>query len=185
MKVTIVKIDNLVIIDLHPIVFDLSKFTFEKKFHALQWDGDIGEVEYTDNKQNKIINTLDDYQPVIDEYYTIKDEQENQPKPTPEDKYNEMIIKRNKVLTDSDWLILRHKDQLETGINPVLTPESYKETLEWRQQLRDIPENIKQKSIEKSLLNNFNFQKKLAIKFEWPPIPDEIAPDFPDYPPDI
>jgi len=41
-------------------------------------------------------------------------------------------------LTDSDWLIQRHREQVETGSTTSLTEEEYNEFLSYRQYLREL-----------------------------------------------
>ena len=87
--------------------------------------------------------------------------------------YEEMIRQRDQMLDENDWTILRHKDQLELGIETTLTDAAYKNTLTWRQQLRDMPQT-------------FGTYKagQPTPKWSWPPIPPELEEDFPDYPPE-
>ena len=81
MRMTIVKEDNLVIIDNYPITFDLTPFLLPKTFWAMQWYEDFGEEEYLD--RNEIIHNLYPYQPIIDEYKRLKELIDNQPGPKP------------------------------------------------------------------------------------------------------
>jgi hypothetical protein len=45
---------------------------------------------------------------------------------------------RNNKLYESDWMVLRHRDQVEAGITTSLTNEQYQKLLTYRQALRDI-----------------------------------------------
>ena len=47
------------------------------------------------------------------------------------------LARRNELLADSDWLMLRHRDQIDSGIPTTLTQEQFEETLVYRQALRD------------------------------------------------
>lgn len=87
--------------------------------------------------------------------------------------YQRFIEERNQFLNESDWTVLRHKDQLALGITTTLTESAYLATLQWRQQLRDMPETYT------------TALHKVDERLTWPPIPPELAGDFPDYPPDI
>jgi hypothetical protein len=49
--------------------------------------------------------------------------------------------KRNSLLSDTDWLVLRHQDETARGVQTTLTTEQYTELLNYRQELRDLPEN--------------------------------------------
>ena len=108
-----------------------------------------------------------------------EDAQDKQPPPlppTPEEQFLEIKQKRNQMLNDSDWTVIRHKDQLELGLPTTLSGAAHKATLQWRQQLRDMPVTF---SASKTRTTSTHF------RWIWPPIPPELKPDFPDYPPNI
>jgi hypothetical protein len=44
---------------------------------------------------------------------------------------------RDQKLQKSDWLVIRHRDQLELGFSPTLTQGQYELILAYRQALRD------------------------------------------------
>lgn len=46
---------------------------------------------------------------------------------------------RASLLSSSDWLSIRHRDQVEAGIATSLTPEQFSDLLVYRQSLRDWP----------------------------------------------
>lgn len=46
---------------------------------------------------------------------------------------------RGNLLSGSDWYSMRHRDQVEAGITPSLTPEQFTELMTYRQALRDWP----------------------------------------------
>lgn len=51
------------------------------------------------------------------------------------------VIERNKrdaLLNDTQWLVQRHRDQIEVGEQTTLTNEEYKALLTYRQALRDV-----------------------------------------------
>ena len=100
------------------------------------------------------------------------DNQPPPPPPTPEEQFQEMKWQRNRMLDDSDWIALRHEDQLKTGLSTALSDTVFKSFLKWRQQLRDMPETFSQ-------------SKTTQPRWTWPPMPPELMPYFPDYPPDI
>lgn len=76
MRVTIVKDDNIVIVDGVARVVDCS--ALPENFHALQWDGSRGEVEYAatrcghcgarSKKGNDILSELGEYQVYVDRW---------------------------------------------------------------------------------------------------------------------
>jgi len=46
---------------------------------------------------------------------------------------------RVSLLSGSDWYSTRHRDKVEAGITPSLTPEQFTELMTYRQALRDWP----------------------------------------------
>ncbi|SMF23499.1 MULTISPECIES: phage tail assembly chaperone [unclassified Pseudomonas] len=48
---------------------------------------------------------------------------------------------RDTILTATDALVQRHRDEVEAGSDPTLTPEQYQELQAYRLALRDWPEN--------------------------------------------
>ena len=46
---------------------------------------------------------------------------------------------RNRLLAQSDWLVTRHRDEVEQGGKTTLTSAQYGGLQQWRQTLRDIP----------------------------------------------
>jgi Phage tail assembly chaperone protein len=46
---------------------------------------------------------------------------------------------RNRLLAQSDWLVMRHREELEQGGKTTLTSAQYGGLQQWRQTLRDIP----------------------------------------------
>lgn len=114
------------------------------------------------------------------------DEQPPPPPPTPEEQFQEMKRQRNQMLNDSDWIVMRHKDQLELDVPTTMADSAYKATLQWRQQLRDMPESFSaSKTRTKTKAKTKTRTKDAQPHWIWPPIPPELQPDFPDYPPDI
>lgn len=47
--------------------------------------------------------------------------------------------KRDELLQMTDWIVIRHRGQLDRGIDTTLTPEEYHGWLDYRQVLRDLP----------------------------------------------
>ncbi|PMY37926.1 hypothetical protein C1Y35_18590 [Pseudomonas sp. GW456-L14] len=60
-------------------------------------------------------------------------------KATEEDAPDQARKWRQSVLTDSQWLVTRHRDEQELGRGTTLTANQYLELLEYRQALRDWP----------------------------------------------
>lgn len=62
MKLTIVKEDNMVLVDSHGLELDLSTITFPQNFWALQWNGSSGHIEYNSAMiQNDEITALPEW----------------------------------------------------------------------------------------------------------------------------
>lgn len=77
MQITIVKADNLVLIDGQSQAFNLSQYDLPHGFWALQWNDQSGEVEYENN--NQFIDILPDWtKPIIAEHQRLTDEQKIQ-----------------------------------------------------------------------------------------------------------
>lgn len=53
-----------------------------------------------------------------------------------------VIKERNICLSETDWLVLRHQEQL-LSVSQDLTEDEYKTVLVYRQQLRDLPNSSK------------------------------------------
>lgn len=80
MRVTIVKDDNAVIVNGERHTVDCSSLPAD--FHALQWDGEHGEVEFMptrcthcgarSKKGNAILSDVTPYQPYIDAWHAAK-----------------------------------------------------------------------------------------------------------------
>lgn len=70
MRLTIIKNDNTVYIDGVPKYVDCSSLPAD--FHALQWEGESGLVEFVKNyKSAEEITDLTPYQSFIDEWHSI------------------------------------------------------------------------------------------------------------------
>ena len=48
--------------------------------------------------------------------------------------------KRNDLLTSTDWLVMRHRDQVESKVNTTLTETQYEALQAYRTELRNLPE---------------------------------------------
>ncbi len=53
-------------------------------------------------------------------------------------KQSSLWAERAYYLTSTDWLVMRHRDELSIGLNTTLTPSNFTSLLEYRQRLRDI-----------------------------------------------
>lgn len=154
MKLTIVKADNLVIVDELALSFDLTPYKLPANFWALQWFKNGGEIEYTD-KPNEVIKDLSRYQGIIEKHAKLKAEAEAPPpEPTEAEKYAALIIERDSRLAATDWLILRHTDEASLDNGYSLNPDEYRSVLAYRKALRDLPQNSPTSSV-----------------WVWPPLP--------------
>ena len=78
MQLTIVKQDNLVLIDNQAQTFDLSAYSLPETLWALQWQETRGEIEYTD-KNNEKIDTFPEWtKPIIAEHRRLTEEKKLQ-----------------------------------------------------------------------------------------------------------
>ena len=168
MRLTIVKDDNLVIIDQHPIQFDLTPLLLPDNFHALQWYEDHGEEEFNDGTANQAITDISPYQPIIDEYERLKAIEDNPPPPTEQEKYSTLQSQRDNYLSQTDWLVTRHRDQmLAVDQSNTLTDDKHQELQGWRQSLRGLDD----------VYDN-------SDDWVWTPAPDWLTEQYlPDYPP--
>lgn len=65
--VTVVPIDNLIIVDKVPLVFE---FKADANLHALQWHDGKGELEFTDGTINEKF-TEEDYTKYVEPFVTL------------------------------------------------------------------------------------------------------------------
>lgn len=61
------------------------------------------------------------------------------PQPTTEDLANQARNKRDSLIEETQWLVQRHRDQIEVAEPTTLTSDQYKALLTYRQDLRDVP----------------------------------------------
>lgn len=84
MRLTIIRDDNLVIVDGRPLRIDCS--ALPQSVSAVQWYGDHGEVETTDGdgrRANLAMQSMDDYQSLVDAWQAEADRLSNLPPPPP------------------------------------------------------------------------------------------------------
>ncbi|KAA0179507.1 hypothetical protein FX016_18325 [Cupriavidus gilardii] len=53
---------------------------------------------------------------------------------------SEAKSRRDSLLRSSDWIVHRHRDEVDGGFPLTLAQSKYREWLEYRQKLRDVPE---------------------------------------------
>lgn len=66
----------------------------------------------------------------------------DQEPPTPEQVMADLRAERNIKLTETDPIIARHRDEVERGGKTTLTAGQYTDLQTYRQELRDLPDNI-------------------------------------------
>lgn len=58
------------------------------------------------------------------------------------EKWLYIIQQRNQLLKETDWLVIRHRDQVANGVDLNLATEEYQGLLNYRQFLRDLPQTF-------------------------------------------
>ena len=127
------------------------------------------------------------------------------PGPTEEEVMRYNIDKRNNMLSNSDWIVTRHRDQVDAGLPTAFTDDQYSMVLQWRQALREMDFSIQSKptapeqdstpdaSVDDSMLDQSVLEHAKMVKMSldntptlfviWPPMPDFMQGMFDDYPP--
>lgn len=102
---TVVTQDKVIMVDGEALN---DAYVFPSNLWAIQWDGSIGEAEWTDGPNTSA--TLDFVQPYIDAWQVVKDAQ-----PLPEEPTAQEILNRESqaYLTETDWYVTRRSD---TGV---------------------------------------------------------------------
>lgn len=140
MKLTIVPSDKTICIDgqcILEIQQDLS--WIPTNIHALQWYDTYGEVEYNDGSPNEKIEELGIYQQAVIDYQNeiqrLEDEKiaQEAASEAARDYWSELRMMRDQLLSNSDWTQIPDAPLTETQKTAWQT---------YRQQLRDLPENI-------------------------------------------
>lgn len=146
--VTVVPSDHLIIVDGQICVFD---YPAPSNLHAIQWHDGKGEIEWTDDINHPL--TLMDYEEDVAPFVRLFEEEQTRLKQESLKREALQLIeynsnsaraerirtKRNDLLHACSWIIERHRDQLDNGENTTLTHEKYQEWLNYRQALRDLP----------------------------------------------
>ncbi|GGY07030.1 phage tail assembly chaperone [Paludibacterium paludis] len=61
------------------------------------------------------------------------------PEPTTNQLAVQARIQRDGLVSSSDWIVARHRDQLDAGSKTSLPASQYTELIQYRQMLRDVP----------------------------------------------
>lgn len=146
--VTVVPIDNLIIVEGKALQFF---FEAPPTMHALQWYGQEGHIEWTDDLNHPLTlgDYADDVQPFVEAWEAEKARLEivaKEQAEAAEALYNSQDERAKRVRAERDtrlnatqWLVERHADEQAGSLPTTLSPEEYAELLMYRQALRDIP----------------------------------------------
>lgn len=78
------------------------------------------------------------------------------PKPTSEQLDLEARAERSILFAETDWMVIRHRDEIEEGVTASLSPEQYSSIQAYRRALRDITE-------QSGFPKNINWPAKLSF----------------------
>jgi len=136
MRLTIIPGDKYIAIDNNGLLNIRQDLNWiPSNVHALQWYDIWGEIEYNDGTPNERIEDLGIFEQAVadfdNENKTIQDELDAIE--AARDYWEELRVLRNQRLSNCDW----------TQVNDVQLSEDKKgEWILYRQQLRDLPNNI-------------------------------------------
>ena len=87
MQLTIIRDDNVVIVDGRAMSVDLSTFSgLPANLHAVQWDGASGHIEYNDGTLNEPLMGISAFSDVVAAWTAARDAADAPPsEPTPEE----------------------------------------------------------------------------------------------------
>jgi hypothetical protein len=140
MRLTIIPSDKYISVDndgILQIQQDLS--WIPSNIHALQWYDTWGEVEYNDGTPNERLEELGIFEQAVEDYNNEIVRIENQKIADEEaaeaarDYWEELRVLRDQRLSESDWTQVA---------DAPLTEEQKDAWKNYRQELRDLPENI-------------------------------------------
>ena len=116
MNLTIVRADDLVIIDDQPQRFDLSSYSFPAAFWALQWRNDQGEIEFNNAEPNQMITELPEWTTAILAEHARLTEEALQPVPPPIHHINGQV-RRQRIQKAQQQQAKKQLKQLMTTVN--------------------------------------------------------------------
>ncbi|WP_407059061.1 phage tail assembly chaperone [Ralstonia syzygii subsp. celebesensis] len=82
--------------------------------------------------QGKVITTGPDGKPIA----------VDPPPPTVEGRAASLRAQRDQLLDDTQWMVVRHRDQVEADLATSLSADQFKRLLAYRQALRDLPAQV-------------------------------------------
>lgn len=62
---------------------------------------------------------------------------------------------RDQAISDTDWLVIRHRDEVESGAPTALTPDQYLALQAYRRLLRDLPANGSWPNVDLPVIPDF------------------------------
>lgn len=132
MRVTIIPEDGLVIVD--GVAMEGCQFDIDPNVHAVQWDSEKPKTCKAElhNGGSRHIESLDEFQPALDAWQARKDEIKEAQRVAALPTWDKVRAQRGKLLADSDWT--------QVTDSP-LTTEQKQAWADYRQALRDIPED--------------------------------------------
>jgi hypothetical protein len=129
MKITVVVLDELVCID-SLCYRNIDMSLVPNNIHALQWNGSVGHIEYTNLVNENIVSLPSWIDGLIDAWNSIDYNEKNPPSPTPEQIQQDNLFKAAEKLQESDWAVL-----------PDVNLVNKEEWLSYRSFLRNIRSN--------------------------------------------
>lgn len=135
MRLIVVPSDKTIIIDDEHLNVQQDLSWIPDNVHALQWYGDYGEVEYTDETPNLRIEELGIYQQAVTDHANekIRLAEEREAYLNSFDWATEIRRQRSNRLTATDWVVIKAR---ETNTD---VPTEW---LTYRQALRDLPSTV-------------------------------------------
>jgi hypothetical protein len=133
MRLTIIPEDKVIGIECEFLNINCS--WIPSNIHAVQWYDTWGEIEYNDGSPNERIEELGIFEQSVEDYNNEVQRIENKKEESEaaRDYWEELRVLRNQRLTESDWTQVA---------DAPLTEEQKDAWKNYRQELRDLPENI-------------------------------------------
>ncbi len=159
-SVTVVPCDNIVIVEGGIVTIeelnnvDITEAINSSTIHAIQWANGQGHVEYRDESVvNQVLVDEDDYNVWLAPFVSLWEEKKASLEEAQamaeaealalynsEDARAERVrSQRDSHITACDWVITRHRDEVDEGANTTLSANQYAEWLAYRKALRDLP----------------------------------------------
>lgn len=159
MRITVIPSDQYILkqeddgsIQITKFYDDIQAMPDTTNIHALQYVDGVLSIEYlTPGVENGNLDGEEAAQfmaPFIEAFYTKRFENSKNHRKSQEDYFNswERVRGERAYLIDTaDWVIRRHRDEVDLGIDTTLSDAQYKEALRYLQALRDITESQKDK----------------------------------------